>query len=171
MVSLSVSNLSIEEQAKKFIDEAHKRNIRVIVDVPACASYDLYLQKPDLFVTSSNGEPVVPADWTDVRLLATGTEDKIAYKVLMAIAILGCKSNPIILNMFNDIELEQLDLILNKLEGHDKKFDAIEDRIDRYEYNMSNDIYFKVKLSIYKSINGFNFNIDLESIKNPADNL
>ena len=31
--------------------------------------------------------------------------------------------------------------------------------------------YFKVKLSIYKSINGFNFNIDLESIKNPADNL
>ena len=31
--------------------------------------------------------------------------------------------------------------------------------------------YFKFKLSIYKSINGFNFNIDLESIKNPADNL
>ena len=31
--------------------------------------------------------------------------------------------------------------------------------------------YFKVKLSIYKSINGFNFNIDLESIKKPADNL
>ena len=31
--------------------------------------------------------------------------------------------------------------------------------------------FFKVKLSIYKSINGFNFNIDLESIKKPADNL
>ncbi len=42
---------------------------------------------------------------------------------------------------------QKLDLILNKLEGHDKKFDAIEDRIDRYEYNMSNDIYFKVKIS------------------------
>lgn len=42
---------------------------------------------------------------------------------------------------------QKLDLILNKLEGYDKKFDAIEDRIDRYEYNMSNDIYFKVKIS------------------------
>ena len=42
---------------------------------------------------------------------------------------------------------QKLDLILNKLEGHDKKFDAIEDRIDRFEYNMSNDIYFKVKIS------------------------
>lgn len=42
---------------------------------------------------------------------------------------------------------QKLDLILNKLEGHDKKFDAIEDRLDRYEYNMSNDIYFKVKIS------------------------
>ena len=42
---------------------------------------------------------------------------------------------------------QKLDLILNKLEGHDKKFDAIEHRIDRYEYNMSNDIYFKVKIS------------------------
>lgn len=42
---------------------------------------------------------------------------------------------------------QKLDLILNKLEGHDKRFDAIENRIDRYEYNMSNDIYFKVKIS------------------------
>lgn len=42
---------------------------------------------------------------------------------------------------------QKLDLILNKLEGHDKGFDAIEDRIDRYEYNMSNYIYFKVKIS------------------------
>ena len=42
---------------------------------------------------------------------------------------------------------KKLDLILNKLVGHDKRFDAIEDRIDRYEYNMSNDIYFKVKIS------------------------
>ncbi len=75
------SKLTIEEQAKKFIEEAHKRNIRVIIDVPACASYDLYLQKPDLFVSGASGEPIVPADWTDVRLLATGTEDKIDTNV------------------------------------------------------------------------------------------
>ena len=71
------SELSLEQQAKLFIDEAHKRNIRVMVDVPACGSYDLFLQRPDLFVLTPEGEPVLPADWTDVRLLATGTEDKI----------------------------------------------------------------------------------------------
>ena len=37
------SKLSPEEQAKKFIEEAHKRNIRIIIDVPACASYDLVI--------------------------------------------------------------------------------------------------------------------------------
>jgi len=75
------SDLTINEQAKKFIDEAHKRNIRVIMDVPACASYDLYLQRPDLFVTGASGEPVVPSDWTDVRLLSSGDEDKIDANV------------------------------------------------------------------------------------------
>ena len=71
------SDLTLEQQAKKFIEEAHKRNIRVIVDVPACGSYDLFLQRPDLFVQNTNGEPVLPSDWTDVRLLATGTEEKV----------------------------------------------------------------------------------------------
>ena len=75
------SKLSLEEQAKLFIEEAHKRDIRVIVDVPACASYDLYLQRPDLFVSTPGGEPIVPSDWTDVRLLSVGTEEKIDTNV------------------------------------------------------------------------------------------
>lgn len=75
------SKLTPEEQAKKFIEEAHKRKIRVIVDVPACASYDLYLNRPDLFVQQASGEPVMPADWTDVRLLSTGTKDKVDVNV------------------------------------------------------------------------------------------
>ena len=65
----SNSDLTLEQQAAKFIEEAHKRNIRVIIDVPACGSYDLFLQRPDLFVRNSEGEPVLPSDWTDVRLL------------------------------------------------------------------------------------------------------
>lgn len=71
------SELDIFQQAKKFIDEAHKRGLNVIVDVPACGSYDLYLQRPDLFVTTNSNEPVIPSDWTDVRLLSVGTEEKI----------------------------------------------------------------------------------------------
>ena len=71
------SDLTLDQQAKKFIDEAHKRGISIIVDVPACGSYDLFLERPDLFVTTASGEPVIPSDWTDVRLLAVGTEDEI----------------------------------------------------------------------------------------------
>lgn len=75
------SKLPFEQQAKFFVNEAHKRGIRVIVDIPACGSYDLFLQRPDLFVTNASGEPILPSDWTDVRLLATGTEEKIDTNV------------------------------------------------------------------------------------------
>ncbi len=75
------SALSIEEQARKFIDEAHKRKIRVIIDVPSCGSYDLYLQRPELFVKDKSGQPVVPADWTDVRLFNAGSESSVNMDV------------------------------------------------------------------------------------------
>ena len=71
------SALSIEDQARKLIDEAHKRRIRVIIDLPSCGSYDLYMQRPELFVKDKTGQPVIPADWTDVRLLNAGTENNI----------------------------------------------------------------------------------------------
>lgn len=70
-------NLSLENQAKKFINEAHRRNIRVIIDLPACGAYDLYLRQPELFVKDKNGKPVIPADWTDVRILNGGSEENI----------------------------------------------------------------------------------------------
>ncbi len=69
--------LSIEDQARKFINEAHKKGIRVIIDLPSCGSYDLYMQRPELFVKDKSGQPVVPSDWTDVRLLNAGTEENI----------------------------------------------------------------------------------------------
>lgn len=68
------SALSINEQARKFIAEAHKRKLHVIIDLPSCGAYDLYMQRPELFVKDKSGQPVVPADWTDVRLLNAGTE-------------------------------------------------------------------------------------------------
>jgi len=66
-----------------------------------------------------NGYPfALPQNMNDVifeRLSILRSEDIIAYRVLAAAAVLGCKSNPIILNTFSDIDLEQLDLVLNKL--------------------------------------------------------
>lgn len=71
------SKQSINEEFRNFVDECHKRKIRVIVDLPSCGSYDLYLKNPELFVKDKDQNPVVPADWTDVRLLNAGTEEKI----------------------------------------------------------------------------------------------
>lgn len=69
------NNLSVEQEAKNFIKECHKRNIRVIVDLPSCGSYDLFLAQPALFMTGSDGKPVVPFDWTDVRVFKTNNAD------------------------------------------------------------------------------------------------
>lgn len=69
------NDLTVEQEAKNFIKECHKRNIRVIVDLPSCGSYDMYLANPNLFVTGADGQPVVPADWTDVRLFKTTNPD------------------------------------------------------------------------------------------------
>ena len=68
------SALSPYAQAQKFIDEAHKRNIRVIIDLPSCGAYDLFMQRPELFAKDKSGQPIVPEDWTDVRLFNSGDE-------------------------------------------------------------------------------------------------
>ena len=75
MLDDTSNKLTVEEEAKQFIDECHKRDIRVIVDLPSCGSYDLFLKKPELFVTGSDGKPVVPMDWTDVRVFKSNNAD------------------------------------------------------------------------------------------------
>lgn len=78
------SELSPKAQFKKFIDEAHKRDIRVIIDLPSCGSYDLFLKKPELFIKDDKNISIVPTDWTDVRLLNTGNNEKLNQDVLEA---------------------------------------------------------------------------------------
>ncbi len=75
------SPLSSKSQAMKFIEEAHKKNIRVIIDLPSCGSYDLYMERPELFMKDKSGQPLVPSDWTDVRLLNAGDEKNINTEV------------------------------------------------------------------------------------------
>ena len=62
------NNLSVLEEARAFVDAAHKKGIRVIVDLPSCGSYDLFLRRPELFELGTDGKGIIPADWTDVRL-------------------------------------------------------------------------------------------------------
>lgn len=76
------SNLSPKEQAKKFISESHKRGIRVIIDLPSCGSYDLFLKRPELFIKDDKNVSIVPTDWTDVRLINAGNNKKLNQDVL-----------------------------------------------------------------------------------------
>lgn len=77
----SNSKLTVYDEMKVFIDECHRRNIRVIVDLPACGAYDLYLNHPELFIKDKDQNPIIPADWTDVRLLDAGTNEQINMDV------------------------------------------------------------------------------------------
>ena len=69
-------------QAKLFIDECHKRGIRVIIDLPSCGSYDLFLKRPELFIKDDKNISIVPTDWTDVRLFNSGNNEKLNEDVL-----------------------------------------------------------------------------------------
>ena len=75
------SKLSTEEQFEIFVSACHKKGIKVIVDIPACGSYDMYLKNPSLFKKDTNQNPISPTDWTDVRVFDAGTETTINENV------------------------------------------------------------------------------------------
>lgn len=66
------SPLSVVEQARKFVQEAHKRGINVMVDVPSCASVDLAEARPDLIARDLQGKPLVPTNWIDILMFQNG---------------------------------------------------------------------------------------------------
>lgn len=74
------SELSSREQAKYFINECHKRDIKVIVDLPSCGAYDLFLNRPNLFITNDDDSAIVPSDWTDVRLFKVSNDETTMLK-------------------------------------------------------------------------------------------
>ena len=57
-----------DEQFKAFIDECHKRGIRVMLDLPSCASVDLFEAEPELMAFGRNGEDKTPQGWADIRM-------------------------------------------------------------------------------------------------------
>jgi len=59
---------SDKEQFKAFVDACHDRDIHVMVDLPSCASYDLYVRRPDLMAKDRNGLAKTPQGWEDIRM-------------------------------------------------------------------------------------------------------
>ena len=58
----------VKEEFKNFINECHKRDIRVMLDLPSCASYDLFLARPELMAFEKDGTPKTPGGWNDIRM-------------------------------------------------------------------------------------------------------
>ena len=56
------------EQFKAFIDECHKRNIKVMIDLPSCASTSWFEAEPELMAFGRNGEDKTPQGWADIRM-------------------------------------------------------------------------------------------------------
>lgn len=71
-------------QAKRFIKECHNRNIRVMIDLPSCGSYDMFIEHPELFMKDKDGNPIIPLDWSDVRLFDTADLTTINEDVMKA---------------------------------------------------------------------------------------
>ena len=59
---------SAKEQFKAFIDECHKRNIKVLLDLPSCASYDMFLKHPEWMAMERDGLAKTPQGWNDIRM-------------------------------------------------------------------------------------------------------
>ena len=62
--------LGTKEDFKYFVDECHKRGISVMIDLPSCASVDLYNARPDLMAVDERNLPEVPQGWEDIRMFA-----------------------------------------------------------------------------------------------------
>ena len=58
----------VKEEFKGFIQECHKRGISVMLDLPSCASYDLFKARPDLMAFEKDGTPKTPGGWNDIRM-------------------------------------------------------------------------------------------------------
>ncbi|MBR1617745.1 hypothetical protein IJ670_06285, partial [bacterium] len=57
-------------QYKLFVDECHKRGIKVMQDLPSCCSVDFANAHPDMIATGPDGKPQTPGGWQDIRMLA-----------------------------------------------------------------------------------------------------
>ncbi len=62
--------LGSKDDFKYFVNECHKKGISVMVDLPSCASVDLYNARPDLMAIDERGLPEVPQGWEDIRMFA-----------------------------------------------------------------------------------------------------
>ncbi len=63
-------------QCKYYIDECHKRGIKVMLDLPSCASVDFAKDHPELMEIGADGKEKVPQGWQDIRMLKSFEDEQ-----------------------------------------------------------------------------------------------
>lgn len=58
----------VKEEFKQFINECHKRGIRVMLDLPSCVSFDMFEREPELMAKERDGLAKTPQGWNDIRM-------------------------------------------------------------------------------------------------------
>lgn len=59
---------SVIDEAKAFVEAAHKNGIHVMADIPSCGSQDLEQVRPSLFARDEYGRTLTPTTWVDIRM-------------------------------------------------------------------------------------------------------
>ncbi len=58
----------VKEQFRDFINECHKRDIKVMLDIPSCASTEMFDAHPEWMALENNGMAKTPQGWNDIRM-------------------------------------------------------------------------------------------------------
>lgn len=63
-------------QCKYYIDECHKRGMKVMLDLPSCASVDFARMHPELMAIGPDGKEKVPQGWQDIRMFRSFIDEQ-----------------------------------------------------------------------------------------------
>ena len=59
---------NVKEQFRDFINECHKRDIKVMLDMPSCASTEMFAAHPEWMAIEKGGMAKTPQGWNDIRM-------------------------------------------------------------------------------------------------------
>ena len=67
---------SPEDQVREFTKQCHKRGIKVMLDLPSCASVDFAKRHPEMMAKDATGKEKTPGGWQDIRMLAPFSDEQ-----------------------------------------------------------------------------------------------
>jgi hypothetical protein len=63
---------NVETEAALFVQQAHAKGIKVMIDLPSCVSKEVEKTHPDVLIRDKTGNVMVPANWVDIMMVKPG---------------------------------------------------------------------------------------------------